>query len=590
MPNNIISSLSNSTNPLNILQSTNKSRLIKYLATKDMDEYKKLQYQKTDAEIKITSYGTLVSNLSVMNEAIHRMKKSITETKTALSSDTNSLLAIADSYALPGNYNIQIGKLAQSQNLSTGLFASANDSIADLSTYNSQSLKIKVATQDAKVITIDSSNNTLSGIKNAINSANAGVTADISKFDITDSNNKIMFKIGESTFTATIEKGSYSGETLALKVKMAFINSYNQGGDKFNVQYNEEDNTFSILNNSGSTMDLLWDNPSSNAREILGFDSSLMSVENNKKITSNNEAQISGYRLVISSDKTGADNKITLEVDIDGNGIFGEASAGEIDNIGLGRLAFNPTYDENNNPVGGVKNMTQNLNAQDSLIKIDGLEYVRSTNNISDIAIGVTFNLLRADENYYTNPENKRISIYPMSIESNLQSFITSFNITSDVINKQKGSPDDPGVLADDSFMNNFDSDLRNFFISNGSLLASLGLNYSEKGELKLDEQMLKIFLSENAQGVTNAMTLLASRLSIKISNYIEREIPSQTATYEEQIKDLQKKELQVKGRLKIKQLMILNNENPLNQLLNKPVNEEVGLLGLLAINTKKKK
>ncbi|MCX8069746.1 MAG: flagellar filament capping protein FliD [Thermodesulfovibrionales bacterium] len=590
MSNNIINPFTNTTNPFKTLQSGNKTLLTKYLATKDMAQYEKLQYQKTDAEIKITSYGTLVNNLSIMNEAITKMQKSISGIKTFQSSDLSYLSATVSSYASSGNYNVQIGRLAQKQVLSTAIFSSPNDSVADLSTYNSQNLKIQVGSNEAKTITINSANNTLTGIKNAINDANAGVTAEISKFDITDSNNKIVFKIGDNNYTATIENGNYTGDQLAYKVKMAFINAFNKGGDKFDVQYDDDVNRFTISNKSGSTMQILWDDPSTTASSILGYNSNTVTINNNDELTSDNEAQISGYRLVLTSSNTGANNKITIEADIDGNGIFGEASAGELDNLGIGRLVFNATYDSNNNITGGVTNMTQTQKAQDALLKVNNIEYVRNTNNISDLILGVTLNLLKSDENYSTSPKTFRLSIYPMGLEANLKAFVSSFNITADVIEKQKGTPKEPGVLADDAFMNNFDSDLRNFFLTNGSLLTNLGLSYNTKGKLTVNDQRLKDLISQNAQSVSTSMATFSSKLSIKISTYVEREIPNQKATYEEQIKDIQKQELRVKAQLKVKQMMILNSENPLNELLNQPVNQEGGLLGLLSNSAKKKK
>lgn len=590
MSSNIINPFTNTINPFKSMQAGNKTLVAKYLAAKDMAQFKKLQYQKTDAEIKISSYGTLVNNLSIMNEAINKMKKSISGIKNFLSSDLSSLTATVSSFAASGNYNIQIGRLAQKQVLTSALFSSEDDQVADLSIYNSQNLKIQVGTNEAKVITINNSNNTLTGLKDAINEAKAGVTANISKFDITDSNNKIAFKIGDTNYTATIETGNYTGEELAYYAKMAFIKAFNQGGDKFDVQYDEENNKFSITNRSGANMDLMWDDSSSTAREILGYDSNTLTLSNNQTRLSDNEALISGYRLVLSSSNMGANNRITIEADIDGNSIFGEASAGELDNAGIGRFAFNATYDDNNNVTGGINNMTQTKNAQDSLLKVNNKEYVRNTNNISDIILGVTLNLLKADDNYDTNPQNTRLAIYPMGIEANLKSFVSSFNITADVIDKQKGSPQEPGVLANDAFMNNFDSDLRNFFLSNSSLLTNLGLSYSVKGKLTLNDQRLKDLISQDAQNVTTSMATFSSKLSIKISTYVEREIPNQKATYEEEVKNIQKQEARVKAQLKIKQMMILNSENPLNEMLNQPVNQEGGLLGLLSSSTKKTK
>ncbi len=581
----------NSANPFKALQSGNKALVAKYLAAKDMAQYQKLQYQKTDTEIKVTSFGTLLSNLSIMNDAIDRLKKGISGLKTTLSSDSSFVTATANSFAAAGNYSIQIGRIAQSHNILSTTFAADSSPVADLSVYTTQKLRLQVGSGQAKEVTIDSSNNTLTGIRDAINNAQAGLTATVTAFDVTNANNKIKFKVGSSTYTATIDEGSYSGDQLAAKVKMAFINAYNQGGDKFNASYNGTNNKFTLTNSTGSEIEILWNDADTTARQILGFDANNETLQNNTSTTSDNEAEISGYRLLLSSNSTGKDNKIVVQADVDGNGVFGD-SADDTANSGLGRLVFDAVYDSSNNVIGGVTNMSQSQKAQDALVKFNNTEYTRSINNISDIIPGVTINLQKADPNYGSNPQTFKIAVYPMSLEVNLKSLVSSFNITADVIDKQKGDAKEPGVLSDDSLMNQLDSDLRGYFVANGATLTSLGLKYTVKGRLELDENRLKTLISQDAAAVTNALGLFSTSLSIKVSGYINTEIPRQQATYEDAIKDIQRREQRVKASLKVKQLMITNAENPLNELLNQPVNKEGGLLGLLssAVSPKKKK
>ncbi len=582
----------NGANPFKALQSGNKALVAKYLAAKDMAQYQKLQHQKTDAELKVTSFGTLLNNLSIMNDAIERLKKKgFSGLKTTLSSNSSYVTATANSFAAAGNYSIQIGRIAQSHNILSTTFASDSSPVADLSVYTTQKLRLQVGTGQAKEITINSSNNTLTGIRDAINNAQAGLTATITAFDVTSANNKIKFKVGGSTYIATIDEGSYSGEQLATKVKMAFINAYSQGGDKFNASYNNPNNKFTITNTTGNGLEILWDDAETTARQMLGFDATNETIQNNGSTTSDNAAEISGYRLLLSSDSTGKDYKISVKADVDGNGIYGD-SADDTANSGLGRLVFDAVYNASDEVIGGVTNMSQSQKAQDALIKFNNTEYTRATNNIADIIPGVTINLQKADPNYGSNPQTFKIAVYPMGLEADLKTFVSSFNITANVIDKQRGDAKEPGVLSDDSMMNQLDSDLRNYFVANGATLTSLGLKYTTKGRLELDENRLKTLISQDAAAVTNASNLFSSRLSIKVSGYINTEIPRQQATYEDAIKDIQRQEQRVKASLKVKQLMITNAENPLNELLNQPAKKEGGLLGLLSssVSPKKKK
>ncbi|MCX8027509.1 MAG: flagellar filament capping protein FliD [Thermodesulfovibrionales bacterium] len=574
-------------NPFKPLQTSNKAIIAKYLATKDMQEYQSLKYKQTDAEIKITSYSTLMNNLMVTNDLVNKLKSVTRGIRGVLSSNTNYVTATANIIAGYSNYNIQIKQIAKNHEILSTTFSQLTDEVADLSTYSEQKMRIKVGSNPAVDITINSSNNSLEDLKDTINDSDAGVTAVITAFDVTNTNNKIRFKVGGTTYTANIETGSYSGEELANKIRNGLTEAYNQGVEKFSVTYDKETNKFSILNKTGADVEFLWDDAESTAYSMLGFSNTPQTVQNNKKLTSDETAQLSPYRLKISADNMGADNKITIEVDINNDGTFGDTTVGETTNAGLGRFAFNPTYDENNNITGGIANMTQHSKPQNAILKVNGKEYSRTINNISDIISGVTLNLIKPGEDY---EKTFRLSIYPLSMVSDLNVFVNSFNATMNLIEQQKGTPEQPGALHTDTMLNNLDSDLRSFFVSNTNLLAYLGLKYTSKGTLQYDETGLKNLISRDANTVAFSLTSFSSKLSVKFKEYIEGTIPQQKSTYEDEIKDLEKRQNIVKGRLKIKQIIISQSENnPLNELLNQPQDEQKGLLGLLSNSVKKK-
>jgi flagellar hook-associated protein 2 len=111
------------------------------------------------------------------------------------SSDADVLTATAGSTAVPGSYAIEVTRLAQAQKLVAGGQASASTAIGngtvsiEIGTISGGTLNSTTGTYSgatfansgelAKSITIDASNNTLAGIRDAINAANAGVTASI---------------------------------------------------------------------------------------------------------------------------------------------------------------------------------------------------------------------------------------------------------------------------------------------------------------------------------------------------------------------------------------------------------------------------
>ncbi|MGA7594607.1 MAG: flagellar filament capping protein FliD [Gallionella sp.] len=155
-----------------------------------------LNSQITSYQTKISAIGTIQSALSTFQTAAQGLNSLAFNAFSATASNTSALSATASSIAKPGNYSLTVSQLAQAQNLVAAGQGSATTAIGSgapttltfdfgtisggtLSngTYSGASFTSNGGT--AKSITIDSSNNTLSGIRDAINAANVGVTASI---------------------------------------------------------------------------------------------------------------------------------------------------------------------------------------------------------------------------------------------------------------------------------------------------------------------------------------------------------------------------------------------------------------------------
>jgi len=146
-------------------------------------------------QTKISSYGTLSSLVSSFQTASSNLSTSLAKL-TATPSDAAALSAAAGSTAVPGTYSVNVSQLAQSQNLVAAGQASSTSAIGtgtattvtfDFGTISGGTLTNGVYSGAAftsngsgtKSITIDSTNNTLEGIRDAINGAGMGVTATI---------------------------------------------------------------------------------------------------------------------------------------------------------------------------------------------------------------------------------------------------------------------------------------------------------------------------------------------------------------------------------------------------------------------------
>jgi flagellar hook-associated protein 2 len=132
-----------------------------------------LQGQKTVLQAQQGVYTTLVSSLADLKSAAQSLSLSSDfNTKTAASSDETVLTASADSTALSGNNLVFVDTLAKAQTIKSATFTGVSDPVG------TGTLTIHVG-DTATDISVDASNNTLSGLKSAINSASGDVTASV---------------------------------------------------------------------------------------------------------------------------------------------------------------------------------------------------------------------------------------------------------------------------------------------------------------------------------------------------------------------------------------------------------------------------
>lgn len=155
-----------------------------------------LDRKEAGYQARLSAYGTLKGALSTFQGSVRALSDvSKFQSVKATSADTAVLGASASSIAVPGTYSVEVSKLAQSQKLVATGQASATAAIGtgtlsfDFGTisggaFSSTTGKYTGATYASngagiKTVTIDASNNSLTGIRDAINNAKIGVSATI---------------------------------------------------------------------------------------------------------------------------------------------------------------------------------------------------------------------------------------------------------------------------------------------------------------------------------------------------------------------------------------------------------------------------
>lgn len=165
--------------------------LVNAMMTSAQQPITQIQTQVSTYNAKLSAYGTLKSGLSTFQTAMDGLSNpGKFNAQSVTLTDSNSISATADGSATNGNHSISVSQLATSQRITTSAYTDAS------TTFGTGSLKISFGTytpangstaasftentsKSAITVNIDSSNNTLSGIRDAINAQNASVTASI---------------------------------------------------------------------------------------------------------------------------------------------------------------------------------------------------------------------------------------------------------------------------------------------------------------------------------------------------------------------------------------------------------------------------
>ncbi|ARU31494.1 flagellar hook protein [Sulfuriferula sp. AH1] len=169
--------------------------LVSQLMAVERQPIDKLNAKISTDQTKISSFGTISGLVSSFQTALKSIMSGL-QNLSATPSDASVFSAAAASTAVPGTYTLNVSQLAQSQNLVAAGQASSTTAIGngtattvtfDFGTISGGTLSAGTYSgatftsngSGTKSITIDGTNNTLQGIRDAINAANMGVSATI---------------------------------------------------------------------------------------------------------------------------------------------------------------------------------------------------------------------------------------------------------------------------------------------------------------------------------------------------------------------------------------------------------------------------
>jgi flagellar hook-associated protein 2 len=349
----------------------------------------------------ISSLGSLFSNLSNDLSSLTDLQ-GILSTKTGSSSDTNVLtLTAATSSAVAGTHSVEVTNLATT---SSGYLAA----VPSASTKLSGSITLQVGVGDTpQTITLNSSDNTLSGLAAAINSSGAGVTASV----LTDaSGSRLSLVSGTSGANGNI---IVSG------------NSINAA-----LTYTGKAGT-STVNSSGTVGEI------KTAGDALSGSLSIQvggGTAQNITITSSDNT-VSGLAAAINTAAIGVTASVVTNSDGTSSLSLASQTAGT-----AGTLTVNSSVlDTATSSLG----YTSTVTGKNANLTVDGVALTSASNTVANLIPGVTFQLL-APSATESDGSLQQIQVVigndNTDVESTVNQFVSNYNSLISAMNTQEGN------------------------------------------------------------------------------------------------------------------------------------------------------
>ncbi len=133
-----------------------------------------LQQKEAAYQSKITALGLVKGAMSELKSSVEALKDTDGFISYRATSSNSDIISVsADDNIQPGNYSITVSQLASAQQVRSAAFTGSDVTVG------TGTLSIQVGNGETVDIEISTDNNTLSGIAQAINESDAGVTAGV---------------------------------------------------------------------------------------------------------------------------------------------------------------------------------------------------------------------------------------------------------------------------------------------------------------------------------------------------------------------------------------------------------------------------
>ncbi len=387
-----------------------------------------LKIRQQDYEIQTASVLTLSTKLSAYKSSIESLNDSGKfNTKSAsvtnASNGTELLTVSSSTDAAEGSYDIQVNQLATSSKKASGGWIDQNTTaIASAA----GSFKFKVGLSGAVTSIGITSSTTLQGLRDSINSADAGVSASI----INDGTGSNPYRLVISS------KDTGSSNNIYITGNDTVLDLANK---KVEAGYSYTENTYSgtFASNEGNNY------TGTTNKTIL-----MESVTAGASGTATYKYSVDGGINWLGYG--GAAYDADAVKDTSGGGISTSAALKAIDGDATSNEGVEASFAAGSDLAVGDRFTIDVFNpdmqeAKDAVIEIDNATIVKSTNSITDAIEGVTMDLLKADT---SSTLTLTVSSSSASAKSAIESFVTSYNDLYSFISEQLSYDPETGVAS----------------------------------------------------------------------------------------------------------------------------------------------
>lgn len=444
-----------------------------------------LQAKSQVASSKQTLLRTLQSKLQTLQsqaDTLSKPQNSVFDRRAMTSSDDTLVKAAAGSAAEPGVQSLRVLSLAQANQIASQGFDDLNSPITQ------GTFQIKAGGSTAN-ITIDSSNNTLTGLTKAINSAGIGVTASIIN-DGSDSSTQPYRLLLSSNKTGTDN---------------AIVITNNLVGDGAGAVRPEFNSTYvaqAVLGSNFSGTSAVSANAGSGNYSGTSNDTFTFTVQTGGTVGTDNGIQVAYSNS--SGSKTGTLTLANTDSGVSKAVVDGVALTFDSGTLNTGD---NFTVDVSAPQIQAAKNARIQLGSGDSAIVVQN-----STNQLTNLIRGVTLDLQAAD------PTKDVILTTTNNVEAattEITNFVNDYNDFLSFLTTQTkfdSKTNTAGPLAGDRSISEIRDIVQRSILSvssglptTGNRLSAIGIKFDERGTLQVDQAKLADVLNGRVPGVTFA-------------------------------------------------------------------------------------